>query len=139
MAKLKLRKQEIATIKAHVAAHPMSLALIRSESSPLELEAALKPTWTECGLKLTRVFSSPNSEFGIAELNSNGKILVVLFVLGERTELISVSQTDEAYIKHLGTRYILRTSAPKSYAKEPRASISRNCRYTTTCTQETPL
>jgi len=101
MAKLKLRKQEIATIKAHVAAHPMSLALIRSESSPLELEAALKPTWTECGLKLTRVFSSPNSEFGIAELNSNGKILVVLFVLGERTELISVSQTDEAYIKHL--------------------------------------
>lgn len=101
MGKVKLRKQDIAMIKAHVDAHPMSLALIRSESSPLELETALRPTCEECGLRLTRVFSSPNSEFGIVELNSNGKILVVLFILGERTELISVSETDEAYIRQL--------------------------------------
>jgi len=101
MATPKLRKQDIARIKAHVNAHPMSLALIRSESAPLELESALRPTCKACRLKLTRVFSSPNSEFGIAELNSKERILVVLFILGERTELISVSETDDAYIRHL--------------------------------------
>jgi ABC-type ATPase with predicted acetyltransferase domain len=96
-----LRKRDIAKIKAHVDAHPMSLALIRSESAPLELEAVLKPTCRECGLRLKRVFSSPNSEFGIVELNSKDRILVVLFVLGDRTELISVSETDDAYVRHL--------------------------------------
>lgn len=101
MPKPTLSKREVETIKAHVDAHPMSLALIRSESAPLELEAVLEPTRKACGMKLRRVFSSPNSEFGIAELNSNDRILVVLFVLGERTELISVSVTDDAYIRHI--------------------------------------
>jgi hypothetical protein len=54
-----------------------------------------------CGMTMSRTFSSPNSDFGIAELNSKDRMLIVLFVGGHRTELLGVSETDDATVKDL--------------------------------------
>jgi len=101
MVRTKLSKQDSETIDSHVRAHALTLALLRTELSPKALEPLLRSLGESCGVSLSRVFSSPTSGYGMAELDSKDKILIVLFVLGEHTELISVSETDEVFIKDL--------------------------------------
>ena len=101
MATPRLRKAETQKVKEHVSAHQKTIALVRTEHSPTELEPVLRSLAKACGLSLSRTLSSPNSDFGIAELNSKDRMLIVLFVGGKRTELLSVSETDEATVKDL--------------------------------------
>ena len=95
MTKKSLSKKEIDAVRVHVKAHPMTLALIRTEHAPTELGDLMSGLGRACGMTLTRSSSTPSSDFGFAELNSNTKILVVLWVGGDRTELVSVSEIDE--------------------------------------------
>ncbi len=97
----RLTKKELETIKEHSMLHPMSLALVRTEVAPTELDPLLKSIARVCGLSLQRMISSPTSDFGIAELNSKDRMIVVLFFGGERTELVSVTETDEAVLRDL--------------------------------------
>ena len=101
MAVPKLSKQETARIKGYVSTHKEALALVRTEHAPTEREPMLRSLAKACGMTLRRTFSSPNSDFGIAELNSKDRMLVVLFVGGQRTELLSMSETDDVAIKDL--------------------------------------
>lgn len=96
-----MNKKEVEMIKRHVTEHPMTLALVRTEHAPVELGPMLRSVGKACGLTHLRTYSSSTSDFGIAELNSKGKMLIVLFVGGGRTELLSVSETDEIAIKDL--------------------------------------
>jgi len=98
MTGTKLTKKELGQIKDHVASHPLTLAIIRTEHAPTELDPLLTALARECKMSLSRRSWSPSSDFGFAELNSNSKILVVLWVGGKKTELISVSETDSATI-----------------------------------------
>ena len=95
MVKKSLAKDEVDAVKAHVKAHRMTLALIRTEHAPTELDLLISKLATACKVSLTRSSWTPSSDFGFAELNSNSKILVVLWVGGDRTELVSVSEIDE--------------------------------------------
>jgi len=52
-------------------------------------------------MSFVRNLWSPTSEFGFAELNSNDKTLVLLYIGGERTELVSVSEIDETFVRDL--------------------------------------
>jgi hypothetical protein len=101
MVAVRLGKKELEDIKVHVEKHPMTLALVRTEHAPIELDAMLRSIAKACGLSHLRTYSSSTSDFGMAELNSKGKMLIVLFVGGGRTELLSVSETDEAAVKDL--------------------------------------
>jgi hypothetical protein len=101
MVAVRLSKKEIEKIKEHVEKHPMTLALVRTEHAPLELDPMLRSIGKTCNLSHLRTYSSSTSDFGIAELNSNGKMLIVLFVGGGCTELLSVSETDEAAVKDI--------------------------------------
>jgi len=95
MAAKTLSKKEIDTVKAHVKAHPMTLALIRTEHAPSELDSLLSALSRACGVRLVRSSWTPTTDFGFAELNSNARILVVLWVGGDKTELVSVSEIGE--------------------------------------------
>jgi len=101
MAGARMSKKETERIKEHVSSHAMTLALVRSEHAPSEIEPMLKSLGRACGLSLRRTLSSPNSDFGMAELDSKDKMLIVLFVGGQRTELLSVSETDDATVRDL--------------------------------------
>jgi hypothetical protein len=101
MIAVRLGKQELQKIKEHVVNHPMTLALVRTEHAPVELDSMLRSIGKACNLSHLRTYSSSTSDFGIAELNSKGKMLIVLFVGGGRTELLSVSETDEMAIRDL--------------------------------------
>ena len=96
MVKKRLSKKEIDSVKAHVNDHPMTLALIRTEHAPSELDFLFKGLEKACGVELVRRSWSPSSDFGFAELNSNSKMLVVLWVGGNKTELVAVSEIDRA-------------------------------------------
>lgn len=95
MRKESLSKRETDEIKAHVDAHPMTLALIRTERAPTELGPLLKDLGKACEVRLLRSAWTPSSDFGFAELNSTSRILIVLWIGGERTELVSVSEIDD--------------------------------------------
>jgi hypothetical protein len=101
MAGARLSKKDRERIKEHVSSHKRTLALIRTEHAPTELEPMLRTLAKICGLSLRRTLSSPNSDFGIAELDSRDRMLLVLFVGGKRTELLSVSEADEGTVKDL--------------------------------------
>lgn len=101
MVAVRLSKKELEKIKEHVEKHPMTLALVRTEHAPVELDQMLRSIGKACSLSHLRTYSSSTSDFGIAELNSKGKMLIVLFVGGECTELLSVSETDQAAVKDL--------------------------------------
>lgn len=96
-----LDANEIERVSAEVGRHPMTLAIIRSEHAPSELTPLLRTLAKACRMSLRRVLSSPTSEFGIAELNSKDKMLIVLFMGGRRTELVSVSRTDDISLRDL--------------------------------------
>jgi hypothetical protein len=92
MSAKSLSKKEIDTVKAHVKTHPMTLALIRTQHAPTELDNLLATLSRACGVRLVRNSWTPSSDFGFAELNSNSRILVLLWVGGDSTELVSVSE-----------------------------------------------
>jgi len=93
-----LGEHDIASIREHVRDHRLSVAIIRTERAPTELDPLLRSIAGACGLEVSRKTWSPASDFGFAELNSNHKILVVLWVGGPRTELISISEGEPAHI-----------------------------------------
>jgi len=101
MTRVTLSKAEIERIKKHVRLHDKTLAIIRTEHAPTELSPLLKSVGRACGLSLSRKAWSPQSDFGFAELNSNSRILVVLWVGGDCTELIGLDETDEVFIRDL--------------------------------------
>ncbi len=101
MSGVELTKEELGRIKEHVKAHPMSVALLRTEHAPTELTPILKAIEKACRMKTKRTSWSPAADFGYAELNSKDKILIVLWVGGSRTELLSVSVTDEVFVEDL--------------------------------------
>ncbi len=92
---------ETRTIERHVRAHSMTLALVRTERAPPELTHLLDALGRRLGTKLTRTYSSPMSEFFIAELASRDRSVVLLFMPGKRTELLSVSETDHSAVRDL--------------------------------------
>ena len=101
MADTLISRKQVDEIREHVASHRMTLAIIRSDKSPSALAPHLKKLAKSLGLVLKRTYSAPSSDFGFAELNSKGKMLIVLWVGGPRTELVSVSETDEAHVQEL--------------------------------------
>jgi hypothetical protein len=79
----------------------MTLAVIRSDKAPQQLRRLFEDVSNRCSLPLVRIISSPLSDFGFAEFNSDGKMLVMLFIGGARTELVSVSETDEVFVQDM--------------------------------------
>ncbi len=101
MAPPSLTKNELLAIKKHVAAHKMSIAIVRTEHSPTGLAPLLRRIGKSCGLSPMRVISTPTEDFGFAELGSKSRYLVVLWVGGKKTVLVSVSETDESAVKEM--------------------------------------
>ena len=98
MPKALLAKKDIDAIKKHVKQHAMTMVIIRTEHAPTELDSFLGTLARACGLAVSRRSWSPSSDFGFAELNSDTRILVLLWVGGKRTELVSISEADPATI-----------------------------------------
>lgn len=96
-----LTEAELSRIEEHMRAHSMTLALLRTEHAPSELTALLQAAGGRLGVSLSRMYSSPMSEFCMAEFSSKGRVLVMLFMQGMRTELVSVSETDEVALRDL--------------------------------------
>ncbi|UCE91119.1 MAG: hypothetical protein JSV90_06775 [Methanobacteriota archaeon] len=92
---------DLAAIGEHTRRHGMTLALVRTSEAPQQLGSMLDAVSDACGLPLVRTIFSPLSDFGFAEFNSDGKMLVMLFIGGPGTELVSVSETDGASLQHL--------------------------------------
>ena len=101
MKRARLSKKDRERIKAHVEQHPMSLAIIKTKLAPPELLPLLTDLARCCGMSIRRTMSSPLSDFGFAELDSDSKILIVLYIGGEGTELISVSRSEQGALKEL--------------------------------------
>jgi len=96
-----LTESELSIIHEHMRAHALTLALVKTERAPGELTPILEDLERRLGVKLLRTYSSPMSDFCTAELHSDHGGLVMLFIAGERTELVSVSETDEVSVKDL--------------------------------------
>ncbi|UCE44658.1 MAG: hypothetical protein JSU93_04395 [Methanobacteriota archaeon] len=101
MSSSTLSPSDIARVRQHVRESRMTLSVVRSPDSPQQMRPLFEQVSTECSLSLVRVIASPLSDFGFAEFGSNGRTLVMLFIGGERTELVSVSETDEATLQDL--------------------------------------
>ncbi|HIH01185.1 TPA: hypothetical protein HA259_03775 [Thermoplasmata archaeon] len=91
----------VAEICDHVERARMTLAIVRTPNAPQQLRPVFESVASACSLPLVRTIFSPLSDFGFAEFNSNGKMLVMLFIGGTRTELVSVSETDEIAVRDL--------------------------------------
>jgi hypothetical protein len=96
-----LTEEELGRVKEHVKSHQMSVALIRTEHAPTELTPLLDAVGRASRMKLKRTSWSPAADFGYAEFNSDDKMLILLWVGGSRTELLSVSTTDEVFVDDL--------------------------------------
>lgn len=96
-----LAPEELERIAAHAAGHRMSLAVVRTEKAPSELLPLFEEIARACSMSLRRTLSSPASEFGIAEFDSNSRILIVLYMGGPRTQLVSLSEIDERALGEL--------------------------------------
>lgn len=96
-----LSADEMGRVCEHVGSNTMTLAVIRTSRAPSELGTLFDRIASECGLPLLRNLSAPASDFGFAEFNSNGRMLVLLYIGGPRTELVSVSETDEIVVRDL--------------------------------------
>lgn len=96
-----LNAAALAAIRDHSDRSLMTLALVRTREAPQQLSQLLDGVSSSCNLPLVRTIFSPLSDFGFAEFNSNGKMLVMLFIGGVRTELVSVSETDEVFLQDL--------------------------------------
>jgi hypothetical protein len=96
-----LSEGELARVCEHVSSHDMTIAVIRTDEAPAGLRTLFERVASGCGLPLVRNLASPASDFGFAEFNSNGRMLVMLYIGGPRTELVSVSETDEITVRDL--------------------------------------
>ena len=96
-----LSPSEVVRVCEHVCGSRMTLAVVRTSEAPQQMRPLFEQVSMECSLPLVRVIASPLSDFGFAEFYSNGKMLVMLFIGGEGTELVSVSETDEASVQDL--------------------------------------
>ena len=101
MSTVELSKEELGRIKEHIKAHQKSVALMRTEHAPTELTPLLGAVGKACRMKLKRTSWSPAADFGYAEFNSKDKMLIVVWVGGSRTELLSVSTTDDVFVEDL--------------------------------------
>ena len=101
MSTVELSKEELVKIKEHVKGHQKSAALMRTEHAPTELTPLLGAVGKACRMKLKRTSWSPAADFGFAEFNSKDKMLIVVWVGGSRTELLSVSTTDDVFVEDL--------------------------------------
>jgi hypothetical protein len=101
MSAVELTKEELGRIAEHNKSHQKSVALIRTEHAPTELTPLLDAVGKACRMKLKRTSWSPSADFGYAEFNSKEKMLIVLWVGGSRTQLLSVSTTDEVFVEDL--------------------------------------
>ncbi len=101
MPHAKLGKPETERIREHVRSHTVTVAVIRTEKTPSEIESVVNDMGKACGVKPVKIMFSPTSDFGLAELNSNDRILALVLVGGDRTELVGVSGTDMAFIRDL--------------------------------------
>lgn len=96
-----LSEAELSMIDEHMRAHAMTLALVRTALAPGELASLLEAAESRLSVRLSRTYSSPMSEFSMAELGSGSRVLVMIFVAGKGTELVSLSETDEVAVKDL--------------------------------------
>lgn len=96
-----LTEEELRKIAEHMHDYAMTLAIIRTEHAPSELTHLLDAAGLRLGARLSRMYSSPMSDFCMAEMDSGSRVLVMLFVQGSRTELLSVSETDQSAIREL--------------------------------------
>jgi hypothetical protein len=101
MAGASLDRTSIDSIRRHVSHARMTLAIVRTSEAPQQLRPVFEAVSEACSLPLVRTIFSPLSDFGFAEFNSNGKMLVMLFIGGGHTELVSVSDTDEIVVRDL--------------------------------------
>ena len=96
-----LTPEDLAAIGEHTEHHAMTLALVRTNEAPQQLRELFDGVSDACDLPLVRTIFSPLSDFGFAEFNSDGKMLLMLFIGGSRTELVSVSETDGVFLQDL--------------------------------------
>jgi hypothetical protein len=96
-----LSDEELSRINSYVRDNPMSLAVVRTPQAPTELRPLFESIAEACALSFMRSISAPTSDFGFAELNSNDRVLVVLYIGGASTELVSLSETDDIFLKDL--------------------------------------
>lgn len=101
MKRARFKEKDRERIIAHVKSNPASIAIIRTELAPSELLPLLEDLSKRCGMRIRRTMSSPLSDFGFAELDSDSKILIILYIGGECTELVSVSKAEPNAIKEL--------------------------------------
>ncbi len=101
MAVAMLPKEQIKIIANHVKENKSTAAVIRTDHAPTELMPLLQAVAKACKLEILRTSWSPSADFGFAELNSKEKMLVVLWVGGAKTELISVSVADDYFVRDL--------------------------------------
>ena len=101
MGEASLTTGEMDGIAEHVRSTDKTLAVIRTEHAPSELTSLFAAVSSACGVALQRNMWSPNSDFGFAQFYSNGKMLVLLYIGGPRTELVSVSDTDDVFVEEV--------------------------------------
>ena len=92
---------ELSKVGEYCRERRMSLAIVRTPDAPSELRRMFEGIGAECGLSFGRNMCSPSADFGFAELYSNGRMLVVLYIGGARTELVSLSEIDEVFLQDL--------------------------------------
>lgn len=96
-----LSDEDLSKVRAFCDGRRMSLAIVRTPDAPSELKGMFGRIADACGLSFGRNMCSPSSDFGFAELYSNGRMLVVLYIGGARTELVSLSEIDEVFLQDL--------------------------------------
>ena len=93
--------EDLSKVREFCEGRRMSLAIVRTPEAPGELGPLFEGMAKACGMSFGRNMSSPSSDFGFAELYSNGRMLVVLHIGGLRTELVSLSEIDEVFLQDL--------------------------------------
>ncbi len=96
-----LTEEELGRVRERVEADPVSVAIVRTEHAPTELKPLLDALAEVCRMRFVRTSWSPSADFGFAEFNSDDKILILLWIGGSRTELVSVSAADDALLESL--------------------------------------
>lgn len=98
---VELSAEDLSKVSEFSDGRRMALAIVRTPEAPSELADMFESIGAACGLSFGRNMWAPTSDFGFAELYSNGRMLVVLYIVGERTELVSLSEIDEVFLQDL--------------------------------------
>lgn len=96
-----LSGEDLTRLRDFCEGRPMALAIVRTREAPSALDAMFSGVAGACGLRFCRNLSSPASDFGFAEFNSNDRILVLLYIGGDRTELVSLADIDMVFLNDL--------------------------------------